>query len=345
MVNQKEKRLKSSLVNVRKTIANKFKKLHRDRIARERELTEKYAPITDSIKKIIETKKNIQNETSRIVENDDEQEEEQEQQQQEEDHYEDDDYGDQMRLLQPINHRYYAENDEAPENNNYFNNIIDENDNNNNNNEIVDMSFENADEMVVPQQRRIERRRRRIDHDEIILRHNQRMQNGNRKRDRDVQHDFDDDEIAHQRRTSIKRKRLLTVAANANRSIDLRAALKNVQRTKKVTASMLRKKIVKPEGDLLLQARKGRFTFTDGIVKNHFAKKRINQVKLRDGSGLLEEKFIPYTQNITYEYYDDPNELVDRLRLLMASKSAGNSNHAQEINSILEELRERKIIE
>ena len=62
-----------------------------------------------------------------------------------------------------------------------------------------------------------------------------------------------------------------------------------------------------------------------------------------DGSG-LEKTFIPYTENIVYEYYDDPNELVERLMLLISSKSAGNTNHDQEINSIIEELRERNII-
>jgi hypothetical protein len=40
-----------------------------------------------------------------------------------------------------------------------------------------------------------------------------------------------------------------------------------------------------------------------------------------------------------YEYWDDPNELVDRLRLLIASRDAGNSGHGNEILSIIEELR------
>ena len=43
-------------------------------------------------------------------------------------------------------------------------------------------------------------------------------------------------------------------------------------------------------------------------------------------------------------YWDDPNELVDRLRLLIAERSAGNNNHDNEIHSIIEELREAKII-
>jgi len=40
-----------------------------------------------------------------------------------------------------------------------------------------------------------------------------------------------------------------------------------------------------------------------------------------------------------YVYWDDPNELVDRLQLLAASYQAGNKSHTYEIMSILEELR------
>lgn len=64
---------------------------------------------------------------------------------------------------------------------------------------------------------------------------------------------------------------------------------------------------------------------------------------VRKGEG-LEKEFIPYTENIAYEYYDDPNEICERLRLLVMSKASGNSNHNQEINSIIEELREADII-
>lgn len=69
------------------------------------------------------------------------------------------------------------------------------------------------------------------------------------------------------------------------------------------------------------------------------------------GHGLNKNKsidinFIPYNKNdhIIYEYFDDPNELCDRLRLLVSSKMAGNTNHMQEVNSIIEELRELKYI-
>lgn len=74
-------------------------------------------------------------------------------------------------------------------------------------------------------------------------------------------------------------------------------------------------------------------------------KNRISPIKggtltKRSTSKSLEKEFIPYTTNIAYEYYDDPNEICDRLRLLVMSKVAGNTNHDQEINSIIEELRE-----
>lgn len=47
---------------------------------------------------------------------------------------------------------------------------------------------------------------------------------------------------------------------------------------------------------------------------------------------------------IDYMYWDDPNELVDRLELLVAERSAGNNNHDNEIHAIIEELREAEII-
>ena len=43
-------------------------------------------------------------------------------------------------------------------------------------------------------------------------------------------------------------------------------------------------------------------------------------------------------------YWDDPKELVDRLRLLLASQAAGNPSYTNEIISIIEELRESGII-
>ncbi|KYN10400.1 hypothetical protein ALC57_17471 [Trachymyrmex cornetzi] len=47
---------------------------------------------------------------------------------------------------------------------------------------------------------------------------------------------------------------------------------------------------------------------------------------------------------IDYVHWDDPNELVDRLQLLDASHRAGNNAHDNEMQSIIEELREAGLI-
>ena len=46
-----------------------------------------------------------------------------------------------------------------------------------------------------------------------------------------------------------------------------------------------------------------------------------------------------------YIYWDDPNELVERLRLITAAYQAGNAAHSNEIMAILEELREANLIQ
>jgi len=45
-----------------------------------------------------------------------------------------------------------------------------------------------------------------------------------------------------------------------------------------------------------------------------------------------------------YIYWDNPNELCERLNLLVNSKIAGHTGHDAEIISIIEELREIGII-
>lgn len=49
-------------------------------------------------------------------------------------------------------------------------------------------------------------------------------------------------------------------------------------------------------------------------------------------------------KRIDYVYYDDVNEIVERLRILVASQRGGNNGHNNEILSILEELREANVI-
>lgn len=47
---------------------------------------------------------------------------------------------------------------------------------------------------------------------------------------------------------------------------------------------------------------------------------------------------------IDYKYWDDINELVDRLKLLFASQAAGHNGHNNEIIAIIEELKEANVI-
>lgn len=65
-------------------------------------------------------------------------------------------------------------------------------------------------------------------------------------------------------------------------------------------------------------------------------------INLSQGSGIAIKKRLK--RNCDYVYWNDPNELVERLKLLMASKNAGNTGLDNEIISIIEELRESGII-
>ncbi|XP_072761210.1 uncharacterized protein [Anoplolepis gracilipes] len=62
------------------------------------------------------------------------------------------------------------------------------------------------------------------------------------------------------------------------------------------------------------------------------------------GKGILPRAMTLNDNKIDYVHWNDPNELVDRLRLLDASRRAGNNAHDNEIMSIIEELREDGLI-
>lgn len=59
------------------------------------------------------------------------------------------------------------------------------------------------------------------------------------------------------------------------------------------------------------------------------------------GDGL---KMMYNNKNTEYVYWDDTNELVERLKLLVASQEAGNNSHQNEIVAIINELKEANII-
>lgn len=70
-------------------------------------------------------------------------------------------------------------------------------------------------------------------------------------------------------------------------------------------------------------------------------KLKTNKLKQYLGSGVFMED---NSKKKEYIYWDNPNELVTRLQLLHASKSAGHTGHNNEILNIEEELRERGYI-
>lgn len=63
----------------------------------------------------------------------------------------------------------------------------------------------------------------------------------------------------------------------------------------------------------------------------------------KSGEGLIPN-MMKLSSKSQYIYWDNANELVDRLRLLFSSRSSGHNGHDNEILSIIEELREADII-
>lgn len=69
----------------------------------------------------------------------------------------------------------------------------------------------------------------------------------------------------------------------------------------------------------------------------------IRPMFIKGGSGLSD--YMKVNNNkIDYKYWDDPDELVNRLRLLVSSKTAGHTGHDNEILAIIEELKEANLI-
>lgn len=75
------------------------------------------------------------------------------------------------------------------------------------------------------------------------------------------------------------------------------------------------------------------------IIKPMFSQRRHTT-----GEGMVPTQLTYNETPMEYVFWDNPNELVDRLKLLMASKEAGNTSHDNEIIAIINELREANII-
>lgn len=105
----------------------------------------------------------------------------------------------------------------------------------------------------------------------------------------------------------------------------------------------------------LTNAHRQNFTRNSQIVRDNSRKynKIIKALFPIEGRGeskrlnKLQTKYMIVNKSgqIDYIYWDDPNELVERLRLLTSSKSVGHTAHNNEIMSIIEELHEANLIE
>jgi hypothetical protein len=77
------------------------------------------------------------------------------------------------------------------------------------------------------------------------------------------------------------------------------------------------------------------------IIKPLF---KLTKPRTNSTESCTKGKGLPILKNVkkdtNYVYWDDPNELVDRLKLLIASRDAGNTGLDNEIISIIEELHE-----
>lgn len=84
----------------------------------------------------------------------------------------------------------------------------------------------------------------------------------------------------------------------------------------------------------------------NGLLKRNKAYKYLHVIRPmfaneKHGHGLSMQL---NNNKIDYVHWDDANELIERLRLLVASQRAGNNAHDNEIQSIIEELYEAGII-
>lgn len=98
--------------------------------------------------------------------------------------------------------------------------------------------------------------------------------------------------------------------------------------------------------DILTSSNAHRTGYSDsGVIRGNRSLKYTRFIgRLVSGQGLPESMLLNPSFKKEYIYYDDVNELVQRLKLLAAAYQAGNHSVNNEIVSILEELREADLI-
>lgn len=93
---------------------------------------------------------------------------------------------------------------------------------------------------------------------------------------------------------------------------------------------------------------RGNLKKTDSIKSKLIQKLFLEQRKSKRGTHAAIGKGLSFVKNVmpnrTYIYWDNVNELVSRLEVLINSTHTGHDSHEAEISSILEELKERGYI-
>lgn len=350
----KENELKKSLVHTRQVIANKFRKLNRNRVLQEKELEAKYAPITDSINRLIETKNELRAQKNNSIDGD-----ELENGMELDNHdvkneatFDSNRTGDGKEKILIHSTRKFNKNPPSS----LDNILISERESlsskrkSKRTNEHDAFRFD-EDELVKIATKRKFNKQPSSSLDKILTSARESL-SSKRKFRRTNEHDalrFDEDESV---KVATKRKKQAKEEISSGDYHCHESAKKRCKRGELTPKRISKSKVtISPddyddEGKFIGLAPKRRKieVSENKLAQIRKIQRRMKERRIKYGGEGIEKKFIPYTENIVYEYYDDPNELVERLMLLVSSKSAGNTNHDQEINSIVEELRERNII-
>lgn len=374
-----EEHVKSSLVQVRNVIADKYRKLHRTNLMREKELQKRYAPITKTIGKLVQTKELVSKVNERLKNPEMKYEPMLKDIKLKFDRDDNDDGGaaNAEQIPHFANFGNYAANTAADD----MEMEIDESDPNSDdvakndpgsklsndcaNNPIEGKNRSNCKEQSIKSYSK--NRKKVIDSIGVVSKKSKSM-----KRDIDairnveqlMTHENISGEIQIRENAKKGRKKRVVLSPedydSNGKFVGLAPKRRKIEVKKRVPTIIVSPEDFGIDGHFEGLADKRRKveipsdilpTFTRQIAqqkqKDAATERRNRRIAARNqiqyGTG-LEHKFIPLAENIVYEYYDNPNELCDRLRLLLSSKGAGNTNHDQEINSIIEELRERHII-
>lgn len=378
---ERMKKLKSSLVQTRSTIKKKFQKLHNNRVKDERKLKEKYEPITKSIKKLIDSKQEMLKLKQEIGSHDDENDDDVGVGGENEHNRNSRPVSrvgvntnmdmniiqNDMPVAEDVNDFYHpAEGIHFDLDDEY---VEIENDAQYGAHDLTSLEQMDFDEMRNKRKKSLNsndgepstsaksgetEKRRKVSSNpsEVVEITKNMMKNTQKKKKSAIERKEEQLNKLHDLRKSgvtefMKKQKTKNVVPSADPEPDtiiLSPEDYDDSGNYKGRIKQKRSKVVIPKTQFK-ETLKRIANRRKSAAKQYLRRSARNKGRplIKYGKG-LEKKFIPFTSNIVYEYYDDPNELCDRLRLLVSSKAAGNSNHDQEINSIVEELRERRII-